>query len=130
VPLSLIPPNGQALDRRDWWLLITAYKVAVTIAFYGYARQAVSILPAVVAVEAMALDAVLGLAARAVPGAGRSVRWPALACGIPILALMGLDVAAAYRAAPPAHTGNAWPSPRWGTGAFESVSDLWLFPSR
>ena len=60
-----------ALARRipiALWLLIIAYKLLITLAFYGYARQGASIAPAFYVLVAITLDSMLLLLDR---------RWPA-----------------------------------------------------
>ena len=108
-------------------LLVVAYKIAVTIAFYGYARQAVSIAPVLFALTALCIDAACMLAPRT-----RLFRWPVRA------ALASLFIVAAVQAFQPprftTHTatlsGRITNTPQWGAGAFESFDQLVLEPQR
>jgi len=106
-------------------ILVVAYKIAVTIAFYGYARQAVSIAPVLFALTALCIDAACMLAPRT-----RLFRWPVRAT------LASLFIVAAVQATPPPRF-NARPAkiqgritntPQWGAGAFESFDQLVLEP--
>ena len=106
-------------------ILVVAYKIAVTIAFYGYARQAVSIAPVLFALSALCIDAACMLAPRT-----RLFRWPVRAV------LASLFIVAAVQATPPPRF-NARPAkiqgritntPQWGAGAFESFDQLVLEP--
>lgn len=110
------------------WLVIILYKVIVTTAFYGYARQAASILPAFAVLYAIGLDALLGLASRRFPVslASGSRRFAAALWTVPIAALLLLDLTATRATPIPAPGADAWPAPRWGPGAFESFSDITL----
>jgi hypothetical protein len=110
------------------WLLIIAYKVVVTVAFYGYARQAESILPAFAVVLSLGVDVVLG---GVVSAAGHRVGWKQRAAAVwavLAVALLGADVWAWRRPVTMAPSGDFTPATRWGGGAFESPSDIGLGP--
>ncbi len=106
-------------------LIVIAYKLAVTVAFYGYARQAVSIEPMFFVFAAVAIDALLA-----------KVRCPTrvgTALGISaIVALLACDIqsfsgphAFDIRAKHPEHIHMA---PDLGAGAFETVEELEILP--
>ena len=110
------------------WLVLVAYKVVVVIAFYGYARQAVSIAPVLFVLTALTIDA-LGKRLRTQAWSQRrGVRWSA--AGL----LCALLLHAAWDAArPPTWTvrglrpnATITPTPKWGADAFESFDDLLL----
>ncbi|HKQ47794.1 MAG TPA: glycosyltransferase family 39 protein [Phycisphaerae bacterium] len=113
-----------ALRRRitSFWLTIIAYKLIIAIAFFGYARQAVSILPVFYVFAAVALDAVLL--------SPLAKRWPILVDRwrlILVLTSAGVFATAArtsflswkYEISGPADS-----APQWGPGAFESHQAL------
>ncbi|MSR33188.1 MAG: hypothetical protein EXS12_00040 [Phycisphaerales bacterium] len=108
-------------------LLVLAYKIAITIAFFGYARQAVSIAPVLFALSALCVDAACMLAPRS-----RWFRWPARA------ALAALFIVAAVQATHPPRfntrpakiQGQIIDTPQWGSGAFESFDQLLLEPQQ
>ncbi|MCE9618948.1 MAG: glycosyltransferase family 39 protein [Planctomycetes bacterium] len=131
VIVSLLVGAVVACRRRGGviWLLIVAYKIGITIAFYGYVRQAVSIAPALFALSALGLDAACCV------GACKHHtlrRWAAgIACAV-------LFTVAAYQAwFPPRFTprvaqpnGRFFNAPQWGPGSFESFDELILEPIR
>jgi hypothetical protein len=114
-----------ALRRRSAavWLLAIAYKLAVTVAFYGYARQAVSVAPAFYVLAALALDALL---ARVSPSSARWLGWSV------VCAALACDVAHFATAQPLVLEQSSSPrvvqTPQWGAGAFESYDQLVLVP--
>lgn len=138
------------------WLLVIAAKLITTVAFYGYARQAASILPAFFLFIALGLDTILCLAARALPTLrprittpGEPRRRPAALQFLwlaPAAALLVLDLRAGSptlwpvfgpsgppnpaptASTPPPGKPYYWAAPRWGPSAFESVYDLDLAP--
>lgn len=128
--LALGAAIGLALAwRRDVlsaWMLVLVFRVAVTIAFYGYARQGALAAPAVFALVAVALDAGLARIERARPGSARVGAW--LGAGALVL-VAALDVERCARPprlqiAPLAPSGALVPAPQWGAGAFESNAAL------
>ncbi len=108
-------------------LFVVVYKIAVTIAFYGYARQAVSIAPVWFALTALGADALCMLAPRT-----DVLRWPMRA------ALATLFLVAAVQALNPPLLvaraakiqGRITKTPQWGADAFESFDQLVLEPKR
>jgi Dolichyl-phosphate-mannose-protein mannosyltransferase len=127
VVVALRRKGGMAL------LVVVAYKLAVTVAFYGYARQAISISPVLFALTALAIDAACSACSRrfAIPAAaGSGVR---LATGVATLAALAF---AAYDAwSPPPLvvkslqvTPAIEPKPEWGEGAFETMDKLLFGP--
>lgn len=109
------------------WVLVIAYKLAVTVAFYGYARQAASILPALAVIWAMGLDTVFAgvVEFTGARGQGSHPRWQAVWL-IPVLILMMADVWAWRQRAAVVPAGDFWPATHWGGGAFESSADIQL----
>jgi hypothetical protein len=99
------------------WLLIIAYKIVVTILFYGYARQAASIAPAFLVLTALVLD---GLMTRLSPAAGPSVsvRW--VMAGFALIIALGIEVFAAVTADRFTPHGNLNLRTDWGPSAFQS----------
>jgi hypothetical protein len=112
-----------ALRQRSGglWLILITSKVLITLAFYGYARQAASIFPAFAVFMALSIDwgvqwACSRWAIAARPG------W-LLACVLP----GGLFVADAVSLASPpsmAVDGPIVVSPQWGQTAFECSSPI------
>lgn len=104
------------------WLLIVVYKLLVALAFYGYARQAASILPAFFVLVALGFEAMLI--------APVSHRWPrvlsairplALAVAAALLLGAGVAVGSSFQYDVAGSTDTA---PFWGDGAFESCRRL------
>ena len=123
VLVALAVGAGLALRRRKGgvFALIVGYKLLVTIAFYGYARQAVAVLPAFVVFEALAVDAV-----------AKFLPWRAQAFAGLVLVLLCVVRDAEHFAARESQRiqvkGVIRPAPRWGPGAFESFHRLELIP--
>jgi hypothetical protein len=107
-------------------LIVIGYKLVVTTLFYGYARQAVSIEPALFIFGAIAIDAMF-----------TRLRCPpriATALGIAaVLALVGCDIAS-YRGShdfeihPMPANSRILKAPDWGPGAFESFGEIEILP--
>ena len=123
-----------AFGRRGGvaWVLVLAYKLAVTVAFYGYARQAASIAPALFALVALGADWACGVAAERIawrPGA-RAARAAA------VVAVAALAACAAWTAWQPMRfelriprpDGHVEFTPEWGPGSFEYPEWLLLLP--
>lgn len=106
------------------WLLVIAYKLVVAALFFGYARQAVSILPAFAIFVAVAVDAAWGLARRR--GRLPAVAGKALFAASAAL-LLTLDFVAAARPVRWHVEGPIVRTPRWGPDAFESVREIRLY---
>ena len=114
------------------WLVVLGYRVAVIVAFYGYARHAVAIAPALCALMALALDAAwMAMRAR--------VQWraPATAVRLCVGAVMaGLLAVAAWTcwhapvmmARPAVPGGTITAAPQWGEDAYEAVDAIVLQP--
>lgn len=118
---------GLAVARRRGapWLIVIASKLVVTVLFFGYARQAVSILPAFHLMAAIAIDAAI-TRLRVPPRVGR------LAAAAILLALAIFDGSYWLRPAEPSITGRVRLLPQWDA-AFESPQDLtirWTRPGR
>jgi hypothetical protein len=114
------------------WLVVLGYRVAVIVAFYGYARHAVAIAPALCALMALALDAAwMAMRAR--------MQWraPAIAMRLCVGAAMaGLLAMAAWTcwhapmmmARPAVPGGTITAAPQWGEDAYEAVDAIVLQP--
>jgi hypothetical protein len=102
------------------WMIVILYKVAVTLLFFGYARQAVSILPAFALFGAIAIDAAAGWIARRAP----SARTAPIAGGFVLLVLAIADLSVLFTRAVPRIEGPTRPAPRWAPDAFESVGRI------
>ncbi len=106
-------------------LIVIAYKLAITVVYYGYARQAVSIEPVFFVFAGVAIDAALT----------RLCCPPrvAIALGIPIAAaLLTCDIVF-FRGSHPVdihaqHPENVIQKPEWGPGAFETIEALEIIP--
>jgi hypothetical protein len=115
---------GAVLARRSaagrWCLLVVVYKLIVTVAFFGYARQAASILPATAVLVALALHALTARFIR--PRAGRIAAAAIAALGV------GIEIHAALH--PPAFDikGPLRATPEWGESAFSANAHIQLFP--
>jgi hypothetical protein len=114
------------------WLLVLAYRIAVVLLFYGYARHAVSIAPALDAMIGIGVAWVATLAAAAI-----TARWPRATVALPALGIALLTAATTTCAIAcwnppiwktrPAMVGDRLnPSPEWGTDAFEAVDPVAL----
>jgi hypothetical protein len=106
----------------DICLLVLGYKLIVTVLFYGYARQGVSVQPAAFVLVALACDSMLRRL-------GDRPRWRA-AGWLTFAGLTALGVGADIRAAvSPAALGVRGPArlaPRWGQNAFEASETIEL----
>jgi hypothetical protein len=104
------------------WLLVIAYKLAVTVAFYGYARQAVSIGPAFFVLAAIAVDALRARLPRA-SAVGWCLVAVALACEV-----VHLATARDFVVAPARSDIQVMPATHWAPNAFEAFGDVVLTP--
>jgi hypothetical protein len=123
------------------WVLVLLSKVITNVAFYGYARQAASVIGAFDVFIALGIDGLLTLALRPLP-AGKLPRWGRLVWLAPVAAMVVLELRAGEQklwpvygpsgppspsplaSVPPPSKPYYWAAPRWGSGAFESVYDL------
>ncbi len=104
------------------WMVVLAYKVLVTLAFYGYVRQAVSILPVFFVFVALGIDGLLlGPLERWRP---QLARWQAYAGAIVFVLAAVLCLAAGWRTVGYQVSGPITPAPALGRGAFECVGPL------
>ncbi|MFM9995187.1 MAG: glycosyltransferase family 39 protein [Phycisphaerales bacterium] len=108
--------------RGGVWMIVIASKVAVTVLFFGYARQAVSILPAFLLLAAITIDAVAAWAlARGVP------RRLVIAVGAGgLIGLAAVDASALFARSVPRVEGPMRADPRWGAAAFVSPETVRL----
>lgn len=106
--------------RGGIWLLVIVYKLLITAAFFGYARQAVSILPVFYLFVAVALDELV-LRHGAPWFVGRLGRLKLFVLAV-MLAFVLMNQAG--RRIDYDVTGDADPAPQWGSGAFESHQHL------
>ncbi len=114
-------------------LVVVAYKLAVTVAFYGYARQAMSISPVLFALSALAVDAACIAIARRVTLKPDAVFGLRMATGIMVAAAVAFAAFEAWN--PPLlvikslqPTPSITPQPEWGEGAFETMDTLAFMP--
>ena len=114
------------------WIAVLAYRVAVIVAFYGYARHAVAIAPALCALTALALDAAWTML---------RARWHAPVTAMRVCtgcAMAALFAVAAWTcwhapvmmARPAAPGGMITAAPQWGEDAYEAVDAIVLQPIR
>jgi len=123
---------GAVLARRTQlgrvlWIVV-AYKLAITVAFYGYARQAASIEPVWRLFGAFAVDAVLvRVAPHVLPSqiARRTLAW-AFAVALAIAALVDSARPVALQASPLQVAPQR--RPEWGPDAFECWAPVRLTP--
>ncbi len=105
------------------WFLIIAYKIIIAIFFYGYARQAISILPAFYLFIALSIDEI----ARHLP----PMRWIGTRTAITTLVIiLGVDLLGSLRSPRmiPPDMRLTWSTPELGIGAFRSFHTLELMP--
>lgn len=132
VAVVLAIGAGLALGRRSTLIALCALvilcKLAITVAFYGYARQAVSIEFALYVPIALLADASL-----------TRLRCPprlALALGVAaVLSLAACDITSfrgpqRYDIRPTSPTAKFQQDPQWGTGAFETIDEIEILPRR
>lgn len=107
------------------WLVIIAYKIAVTILFYGYARQAASIAPAFFVLTALAVDWVILKFAPPPPPAPpanfkprQTAKW--MITGLALLMILAIEIYAAITVNHFTAHGNLNPKTEWGDKAFQS----------
>jgi hypothetical protein len=129
IAVEVLVLTGVALAwrRGALWAIVIAYKLAVTVLFYGYARQAVSIAPAFMVFGAVAVDAVLERWLRG--------RWTTLTGAAFAAVLIAIDVfhcthAPALDIRPLSADAKMLPAGEWGPGAFESPSEIAIEPKR
>ncbi len=108
------------------WLLIIAYKVIVTILFYGYARQAVSILPEFFLLVALSIDFLLGKAAAVWTPTRRQIT---VAAGLFAAILVVVDITGSAVRPQLSFIGTCQFTPQWGEDAFEAVKDIEIRPA-
>jgi len=106
--------------------IVLAYKLVVTVLFFGYARQAVSIGPVLFLLAGISVERL----AHAVRAREKTL---ALAGAAVVLTLCAGDVGVAMSAHPlvarAVSPGVAiLPAPEWGAGAFEVVPDIEITP--
>ncbi len=107
-------------------LIVIAYKLLVTVLFYGYARQAVSIAPVFYVFAAIAIDAALvrlACPARLATGLGVGI----------VLALVGCDIARSrssnnFDIRAVGKDNRIERTPQWGPGAFETFGEIEILP--
>lgn len=117
VRRSELPPGAGV------WLLIIAYKIAVTVLFYGYARQAVSILPAFFLLMAMTIEWLGGL--RGAKFMCQAANMKIVAASI-LAAVLVVEALAAMNPDPIEVRGSIQPAPQWGPNVFESFRQIEL----
>ena len=114
------------------WLVMLGYRVAVIVAFYGYARHAVAIAPALCAMVALAMQWVW-------MATGAHARWRVptgvtrLCAGSAMAALFALAAWSCWQppvmmARPLVPGGTITASPQWGPDAYEAVDAIMLQP--
>lgn len=115
--LLLLVGSRLAWVRRQQriWLIVIVYKLIVTVFFFGYARQAVSISPAFFVLAAIAIDAALRWAPSGV--AWRRTGWGI--ASVLAITIIAVDWHAARMPAAFRVRGPAQLAPQWGAGAFE-----------
>jgi hypothetical protein len=112
------------LRRRAGGLcvLVIAVKLLVAVAFYGYVREAVSILPFFLVLVALGLDIIpLTPLLQTWPRLSRA--QPALIVGC-VLVTITVGLFSATRNIRYEISGNIDQTPLWGPGAFESQQPL------
>jgi len=127
------------LRRRGGVVLVAiiAYRLAVTLAFYGYARQSAAIGPVLFAVMAIGADAAISRAAARVlrhdgsQGASPRARivWICIATAVFAVGILASFRAPALLARPSDAAGIIEAAPRWAPNAFESNLRLELAPA-
>lgn len=104
-------------------LAVLLYKLAVCLAFYGYARQAASIAPVTCALGALGIARALDLVpARIAP----TVQRGAVLAGLLALLATGFTCFAPAKLRPTVDPGRRGVDPLLGVGAFEQPADLEL----
>ncbi|MEO6710407.1 MAG: glycosyltransferase family 39 protein [Planctomycetota bacterium] len=107
-------------------LIVIAGKLAVTIVYYGYARQAVSIEPVFFVFAAVAIDSLLAklhCPPRAALLLGAAILLALLACDIfAFRGSHGFDIR------PKSPEARIVRVPEWGLGAFETVDEIEILP--
>jgi hypothetical protein len=103
------------------WLLIIVYKLAVTLVFYGYARQGASIAPAFFVFIAIANDTLLIPLDRLRP---RLMRRHAIIGTLTCIILLVGDVVFARRPQRERIVGDTAARPEFGPGAFQAFNRI------
>jgi hypothetical protein len=114
----------ECVKRRTGGLLalVLAYKLAIALAFYGYAREAVSILPVAYVFAALGLQK--SVARRMQLWNITSPRWGKLLAPAAMIVLVLASLSAGSRGWAYQMIGTGDPAPQWGQGAFESHQRL------
>ena len=117
-----------AIRRRTGalWLLIVSGKVLITLAFYGYARQAVSIFPAFALFLALPIDPLLRWLRQK---SGISERAGFIFAGFTVAALLCADLIAFNSPPASAVDGPIRVTPQWGPTSFESSDRIVIKPA-
>lgn len=101
------------------WTLVIGYKLIVTVLFYGYARQAVSILPAFYLFAAIFVDQLIRWmeSRHSVP-----LKWQRIAFGVIVAALIGIEAYSSQHVLATRIDGpHEITQAKWGSGSFESA---------
>lgn len=119
---------GAARRTGGVWMVIIIYKLIVTALFYGYARQAVSILPAFFFFAALFVDQLIRWAEALLPV---PLRWQRVIGLAVVLTVLGVDVYASRHAPVMRVDGSHERTPmKWGPGSFESAQRIELHLQR
>jgi hypothetical protein len=119
-----------AMIRRQGgiWFIVILYKVLISIFFYGYARQAVSILPAFYVFMALAIDQALVWCRIERWRSRISSRGMALATTSALVLLLAIELYAGLKRPKLSISGNLTPTSQWGDASFECVERLEISP--
>ena len=119
-------PGGGAL------LVVLAYRLLVVVAFYGYARHAASIGPVLFALTGLAVQWIVGMAARVPAIASLSGAWRGAgiaACAATLAAaVIGCWNTPEWFGRPAVAGGIITPTPHWHPDAFEAVDAIAIEP--
>jgi hypothetical protein len=114
----------ECMKRRIGGLLalVLVYKLAISLAFYSYAREAVSILPVAYVFAAIGLKA--SVARRMQLWNITSPRWGKWLAPVVMIVLVLASISAGWRGWAYQVLGTGDPAPQWGQDAFESHQQL------
>lgn len=124
--VAMRTPGGGAL------LAVLAYRLLVIVAFYGYARHAVSIAPVLFAFTGLAVQRIAAIAATAVPlrAHAATARHAGLIAAAAAFVAAGVSAwnPPVWFAHPLAAGGRITPAPQWHPDAFEAVDAIVIEP--
>lgn len=110
------------------FLLVIAYKITIVVLYYGYARQAASILPVIFVLAALGIDQLLNWLEARWQQPGSALARQAITVAL-LSATAALDLHAAIYPRDYQVVGTIRPLPQWGNESFGANAPIELRPT-